>query len=253
VLGDIPETHRLYNTKKSFYGLYYHPYPCQVPETTTKSYNCFINRMDPIRQSWLYQLIRRNIFDQGYVSFNMDISRIPGLKHLTLQDAFEKQFQEALKIFQPEHDFIKTSVPYKNFVCHGDLTQVILDSKFSIVLETYVENNKVITFSEKIFRALQLPQPWLLFSHQHAVKYIRDMGFDVLDDLVDHDYYDNTAFSIQRQVKVLDLAQNFINHTFCKKRCVEAAQHNQNLMKEFSLTWKKDFEEIVLIAAGHDS
>lgn len=209
--------------------------------------------MDPIRQSWLYQLIRRNIFDQGYVSFNMDISRIPGLTHLTLQDAFEKQFQEYFEIFQPEHDAIKAQVPYKNFVCDGDLTQVILDSRFSVVLETYFDNNKVVTFSEKIFRALQLPQPWLLFSSQHAVKYIKDMGFDVLDNLVDHDYYDNAETAIERQSKILDLAQNYVNQTFDHDRCAKAAQHNQDILREFSLTWQKDFEEIVLIATGHDS
>lgn len=252
VLDDIPETHRLHHTEKNFYGVYYYPYPCQIPETTTKSYNCFINRMDPIRQSWLYQLIRRNIFHQGYVSFNMDISRIPVLGHLTRQDAFEKTFQEVLKIFQPEHDFIKTSVPYKNFVCHGDLTQTILDSRFSIVVETYFDKNNVITYSEKIFRALQLPQPWLLFGPKHAVKYIKAMGFDVLEDLVNHDYYDNIETAIERQCKILDLAQDFVNKTFDQDRCIKAARHNQNTLREFSLTWKQDYQDTILVALSHD-
>lgn len=252
MLDDIPATHRLHHTEKNFYGVYYYPYPCQIPETTTKSYNCFINRMDPIRQSWLYQLIRRNIFHQGYVSFNMDISRIPVLGHLTRQDAFEKTFQEVLKIFQPEHDFIKTSVPYKNFVCHGDLTQTILDSRFSIVVETYFDKNNVITYSEKIFRALQLPQPWLLFGPKHAVKYIKSMGFDVLEDLVNHDYYDNIETAIERQCKILDLAQDFVNKTFDQDRCIKAARHNQNTLREFSLTWKQDYQDTILVALSHD-
>jgi hypothetical protein len=252
ILDEISSARRLLRTKETFYGVYYYPYSLEPVANPSKAYNCFINRMDPIRQSWLYQLIRRGIFDQGYISFNMIVCMIPELAHLHPLDAFEQQFHQYHEIFQPEHDAIKAKVPYKNFVCDGDLTQVILDSRFSIVLETYFDKNNVITYTEKIFRALQLPQPWLLFGSQHAVKHVKAMGFDVLDDVVDHDYYDNIETAVERQSKILDLAQNYVNQTFDHDRCAKAARHNQNILQEFSLTWRQDYKDTIAAALTHD-
>ena len=214
----------------SWYGIYAGS-PDAVDVTPTQSYNCFINRMDPIRQSWLYQLVRRDLFDQGYISANMDISRhvtqrkcLPDADILTV---FDQQFEQHLKIFQREHDFIRPQMPYRNFE-YDNLTQTIMSSKFSIILETYFDRNEVITFSEKIFRSLKLPRPWILFAQQHAVRYLRDMGFDVLDDVVDHSY-DSVEFGIDRQVKLLDVAEQLCNlkfNTTLVKRTQQAADHN---------------------------
>jgi hypothetical protein len=251
ILKEIAQADRLLRVKDSFYGVYYYPYPCEPIVNPSKAFNCFINRMDPIRQSWLYQLVRRKLFDQGYVSFNMITCMIPDLAHLDPHEAFERQFQEQLSIFQPEHDAVKSRVPYKNFVCDGDLTKVILDSKFSIVLETYFDKNTIITYTEKIFRALQLPQPWLLFGSKHAVKNLKSMGFDVLDDVVDHDYYDNIDVAVERQLKILDLAEKYVHETFDQDRCIQAARHNQSILEQYALTWKQDYKDTVLSAAQH--
>jgi hypothetical protein len=246
-----PNPEMVFQTNNSLYGVYYHPYSLEVPKSPTKKYNCFINRMDPVRQSWLYQLIRRNIFNQGYVSFNMDISRIPYLNGIDTMTAFEQQFKNVLSIFKPEHDVIKSQVPYRNFSATGDLTEVILDSEFSIVLETHFDNNNIITFSEKIFRALQMPQPWVLFAHQHAVRHLKDMGFDVLDDVVPHNMYDGIEFDIDRQVAILDVVQLLLEKEINSERVKHAANHNQQLMKQFAKTWQDDFIECVEKAAKY--
>jgi hypothetical protein len=233
----------------SFYGVYYHPYQI-YHHFPSKDFNCFINRMDVFRQSWLYQLIRRKLFDQGYVSFNMDITRMPANQGLTQIEAFEKQYQEYNSIFKKEHQQIKHQVPYKNFKDTGDLTNIVLDSKFSIILETYFDNNNVVTFSEKIFRCLQLPRPWILFSHQHAVSHLRKMGFDLLDDIVDHYKYDSIENAVERQVVILDIIEQLvsINIDSCQQRLIAAAQHNQSILKQFAETWKDDFSNTINIA-----
>ena len=223
----------------SWYGMYAGPVEVEFTVPTTK-FNCFINRMDPIRQSWLYQLIRRGIFDKGLVSFNMDISR-----HLTTDtphDVFKQQFQTQLKIFQTEHDFIYSSVPYRNFDADASLDQVIMQTEFSIVLETYFDRNEVITFSEKIFRCLKLPRPWLMFAMKKAVAYLRDLGFDVLDDVVDHGY-DSVEFAIERQAAILDQCQIMCKRKLTDndiKRCEQAAIHNQSLLDKLFKTFYTD-------------
>jgi len=60
----------IYSLPNDFYGAYY------IPEIATngvikKDFNCFLNRTDPIRQSWFYLLHSRALLDHGFVSFNM--------------------------------------------------------------------------------------------------------------------------------------------------------------------------------------
>jgi hypothetical protein len=232
----------------SFYGVYYYPYEI-VQKDQSKDFNCLINRMDPFRQSWLYQLVRRNLFDLGYISFNMDISRMPCNAELTQQQAFEAQFQRYCSIFAEEHNKVKHLVPFKNFDDDGDITEVLMDSKFSLVLETYFDNNHIVTYSEKIFRCLQLPRPWLLFSHQHAVSHLRGMGFDVLDDIVPHDHYDIIEHAANRQSKLLDMMEQLVSTRFDNhQRLMAAATHNQDLLKKFSLSWEKDLDNTIQLA-----
>lgn len=227
----------------SWYGCYAGAVKIEsvVPE---RKFNCFINRMDPIRQSWLYQLIRRGIFDKGLVSFNMEIRRHVLMGHCdptaTAEQVFQQQFQQHLQIFSTEHEFAKTIVPYRNF--DYDLTTAIMRTEFSLVLETYFDQNNIITFSEKIFRCLKLPRPWVMFAMKNAVAYLKDMGFDVLDDLVDHSY-DKIDFAIERQVAILDQCQIMCKRELTDndiKRCEQAAIHNQSLLDKLFKTFHTD-------------
>jgi hypothetical protein len=234
--GELDES-RYQQFPNSWYGLYAEPIVYE-PQTPTKKFNCFMNRMDPIRQSWLYQLIRLGIFDQGLISFNMDIGAHMQFQHCDPDDTpytvFEKQFARYhSEMFGTEHEFIKSQVPYRNFSV--PLDQAIMQTEFSIVLETYFDRNELITFSEKIFRCLKLPRPWVVFAMKNAVAYLRDMGFDVLDDLVDHSY-DSVNFAMDRQLVILDQIKTLCQQTLTPAqivRCQQAATHNQLLLTEF--------------------
>lgn len=249
ILSDVPNHENIKKIPDTFYGVYYNSYPVSIINEPKKQFNCFMNRMDPIRQSWLYQFVRRKIFDQGFISFNMDLSKIPWYLEWNPHDAFQDQFEHHLKIFQKEHEIIKSKVPYRNFDIDTDITDIILDSKISVILETYFHNNDIITYSEKIFRALQLPRPWLLFGQKNAVKYLRHMGFDVLDDVINHSMYDEIDFAIERQVRILDILEANMDKNFDHDRLEKAATSNQNLLKNFSKKWFEDFLSCVETAA----
>ena len=219
----------------SFYGMFAGTVPIEQT-VVRKSFNCLVNRMDPVRQSWVYQLARRDLFDRGYVSFNMDISRHvatelcePGTEPI---EVFDQQFRDHMSIFKDEHEYLRPLMPYRNFDDDISLNQIIMQSKFSIILETYFDRNDVITYSEKIFRCLKLPRPWVMFAMQGAVKYLRDLGFDMLDDIVDHSY-DQIAFAIDRQTEILNQAVKLdqqVLTTGMLERCARAAKHNQQLL-----------------------
>ena len=226
------------------YSWYYKDYNQTFNNITpVKDFSCFIGRMDPSRQGWFYQLIRRNLLPHGFVSFLMDNKRLSEFNDLTPAQTFEQQYQKYMTIFADEHAIAKDIVPYQNFDKNANLDDVIMQSRFSIVLETYFDNNDQLTFTEKIIRSLRLPRPWLLFSSQHAVKYLRDWGFDVLDDLVDHDRYDNIEFNIHRQTVLLDMAQELLDFDTVKHwdRLHAASQHNLAQLKY----WQDNVSDLV--------
>jgi hypothetical protein len=166
---------------------------------------------------------------------------------MTPSQIFEYGFQQYHQIFKEEHKQIKDRIPFRTFKESNDLTNLILTSKFSLILETWFHDNRVITFSEKTMRGLQLPRPWVLFSTQYAIKQLRNWGFDVLDDIVDHSY-DNIADSVLRQVCILDQMKLLasLDIELIVARCIQASNHNQSILKMwhdvFATNIDKDFE-----------
>jgi hypothetical protein len=70
------------------------------------------------------------------------------------------------------------------------------------------------------------------------------MGFDVLDDICDHNSYDYILSAIERQIKILDIAQTMCNMdiTALIPRLEEAAKHNQELLASWWNTFDIDFK-----------
>ena len=254
IAPDALDTSRYESLNPWFFGVY-HGNHAQDDIEPTKAFNCLIRRMDPNRQSWLYQLVRRRILDQGHVSFNMDISR-----HIMNGDAeptesphkvFQRQFENHCGIFAPEHEFIKHLVPYRSFSNDWTMEQVIMNSKFSLVLETYFIDPRMITVSEKTVRCLKLPRPWIVFSTRGTVNFLRQQGFDVLDDVVDHSY-DIIDNDIDRQVSLLNLTQQMIQQPWTPDllaRCKKAADHNSQLIEYWHKNFYREIKDAVSRAA----
>ena len=235
----------------SFYSVYYVP-NLNFDIDITHDYSCFINRLDPIRQTWFYLLYARGMLDQGLVSFNMTLLKT---KHYypgnTPQEIFENYHHQWLGGFDYLFDDIKRLVPYKNFDDQKEgLFDVSLRSKFNIVLEPYFERTDRRCFSEKTFRAIQLPRPFLLFAATKTVQKLRDFGFDVFDDYVDHSYdnFDTSVDCVQRQEKILEQAKNLIdlkiNDTILQD-WRRRADHNRQLMASWDQQWPIESRKIL--------
>jgi hypothetical protein len=234
----------------SSYSNYYKNYEQQykINVLPDQGFNCFLNRLDVIRQSWFYQLNRHNLLDHGYVSFNMDITRVKEeFKNLTVSQVFQAQFERYhSSVFAEEHKIAQSLVPYRNFDQSKDLDDVVMQSKFSIIVETYFDDNNAITFTEKTIRALRLPRPWVLFGPKNSVKQLRTWGFDVLDDLVDHNSYDQFESHIERETVMLDMAKTLLQFDTQQHwhRLKKASDHNLKLLED----WALDLGEYYLLA-----
>ena len=213
----------------------------------SQAFNCFINRTDPVRQSWFYQLVRRNLLDQGAVSFLLDYRKSlapSGIDVDNKAELYQWVFEQGCEIFAAEHELMRSNVPFQNFT--GEIDQVMCDSKLGLIIETYFHCADVIAFSEKIFRALQLPRPFLLYCAPGAVKVLREQGFDVYDDIVDH-AYDTEMNSIDRQIKILNELEKSKYIVYNKQVLQDferRAVHNRSLLKKLKNDWPSKLEKV---------
>jgi hypothetical protein len=242
---------KYYETLAPWFYAIYHGKPDYADVEPIRAFNCLIRRMDVMRQSWMYQLVRRELLDQGYVSFTMDVSRHwfqgDATNKETAHDVFDRQFREYCVEFTEEHEYLKSLLPYRSFDIDWDLDQVVMNSRFSLVLETYFLDPRMITLSEKTFRCLKLPRPWIVFSTKGTVQHLRDMGLDVLDDVVDHSY-DLVDFEIDRQVRLLDIAKDMTTWAWTPEllqRCKQAAQHNRELIAHWYQNLDQEVDAVI--------
>jgi hypothetical protein len=226
-----------------FYGCFYSG---QLPldQRIEKKFNCFLNRIDPIRQTWFYLLFDRDLLDLGHVSFNMDFRPRLYSDSVTVLELFDRYHNDYLTSFDNRKEEIRSIVPFQNFTDCNDMFSLTLSSKVSIIVETYFERTDAKVLTEKTFRALQLPRPWLLFAATGCVDKIRSMGFDVYDDIVDHNYdrFDTSTDSVARQESILTQLCELVKLEFTPaliKRLQKGALHNRTLLANWNVKWQE--------------
>lgn len=198
----------------------------------TKLFNCFIQRTDSVRQSWFYFLQQKNLLNRGYVSFLL--KQLTDYSELTGKDLFiwihENYELGNLPHFQNAYQNLIDKVPYRNFVEQENLIPLILDSKYSLNLETYANTDQDCwCFTEKSLRSLQLPTVDLMFLQTNGCAILKELGFEFLD----HSEFDSLPWQ-QRQQRILNILENDLID-YNKDLLAEQAQHNQDLL----LRWKK--------------
>jgi len=230
----LPVAGPLISALPEFWSIW-HFDPKYIDRPAAHGYNCFMNRSRGDRSMLFYELIKRDILNKGIVSYNCR------------PEEYEQEYVNAdLHRYQVQHTVGQTLVPYNTVEAHGTLEQCIVDSNISVILETYTSDSHIV-FSEKIFRALQLPRPWLLYCSPGSIALLKNYGFDVLDDYVDTSY-DNIIVHGDRLLTILDQLETFISCKYTDQdytRFNQAATHNQNLLLKFEQIWPNKLNRIL--------
>ena len=235
----------VFEIPKSVYGIYYMP-DRHWHRNIHKDFNCFINENTLIRQLWFYSLHEKNLLDRGHVSFSGQ-SRSSDLSSLELFDLFHSQ---GCTQYDAAYQDLRTKIPFKNFVETDNLCDLMMSTKFSLVLETWWFRTDVLSYTEKTFRMLQTPRPWLLFHATGSIAALKSLGFYVYDDIVDisYDSLDTASDYVPRQREILAQAQRLINLNVTESMLdywEKKTLANCEILKEYNATWKKDFEHVL--------
>ena len=198
-----------------------------INQHPTKLYNCFMQRVESVRQTWFYFLHHKGLLEKGYVSFLLyQLASYSSLTGVELFDHIHHNYHlDQLPHFQQAYSELRSQVPYRNFPETLDLAPLIQDSKYSLVLETYTTDPATDRWliTEKAIRAMCFPSIPLLFLQTHAIEKLKSIGFQVDN----HDSIDTAPWP-QRQQQLLEiLEQDSIN--FDATVAYNRSMHNQDV------------------------
>ena len=236
---NTPTVYTVARVPDSFYGIYSYQ-PADQTWQPDRDYTFAVNRIDFKRMRILSNLHQRLKFDSGYVNFNCVQGRNTDPQH-NFHALLEHASAEEMMRFQQ----LATMMPVKNYSINHD--QTYTHSWLNIAVETYSSDN-VVALSEKIFRCLVTPVPWIAYSGRYTIARLRALGFDVLDDIVDHRYdrlieahHKISAFMDTACVTIDLLKQH--DWTTLSQRCQTAAAQNQQRLAWMKSAWTTDFAQ----------
>lgn len=158
-----------------------------------------------------------------------------------LPEAVRQQFVDLIPLlpFNHESDYDGTNDVSFDHPAFGN-------SYLNIVTESEVECR---WFSEKVMKPLATGQMFLLAAGQYAVNDLRTLGFDVFDDIVDHNRYDLLESWHDRVSVIADLAQEYQSRDWAKiySDTLERRQQNIRLFfsEEFQNNIRKNIKAVV--------
>jgi len=255
---NVPTQYKVRQVPESFYGIYSHQ-PQQSVWKPSRRLNFSVNRIDTKRFLVMLEIYHRarlnpELATLDHINFNCwswsgNNSSKAGLKDNFLRE-WDMLGNEYHAVYRQSFQELKEQMPMINHTLSHE--ESLVSSWINVVMETYSSDNN-IALSEKIFRAMCLPVPWILYSGKHSVAYLHSMGFDVLDDIIPHSYdsmiENRTAAYGDKMVDFIfegvDAVSRMKTQRFqtLSQRTGQAAAHNQHRLAELKAQWPRDFAQ----------
>ena len=254
-----PTQYQVVQLPQSYFGIYNYV-PAITEWTPERRFSFSVNRLDNKRLRLFLELVTRTlhpnsrIFDleRDYVNFNCWHWQSGNDSAEVLQQNFLNEFEfvpdELKNLYSSALKHMTSLMPYCNYT--KTLEELHSHVWMNVIAETY-SGDTVVALSEKLFRALVTPVPWIVYGGRYTVAYLRQLGFDVLDDLIAHTYdYELEKDTGEFGDKMVDFMRE--GHDAVEKfktmpwdilsqRCQRAAQHNQILLAQMQTNWPIDF------------
>ena len=260
----FPEYHAVY------WPLYKDMTPTYRLNDVTHKYLCLNKRGDPWRQLLYKKFWKQDLLKHSHFSYLCEDDNFGTLFHEPTWEAnctwadedFIPQFMPDLEGAWPEDKFLELPndtqlEQYKSRKYYEDgeddptwTTDLSLSlSTFcTIVVETDI-TNKMVNISEKTIRALALGQPMLLLGVSGTHQYLKDLGFDLLDDIIDNSFdqepetYARFCMFSDSIDKINTHSTGALHHTKCSVK--DRLRANRTKVEELHTQMNKRSKEII--------
>jgi len=253
---NCPVRYKVHTLPNSFFGIYYYE-PQARSWHPDRRFNFAVNRIDLKRVSLFLEYRKRLPWEPNrdvmdYVNFNCWVWDGDNTTPQGLRSNFERTYDSLVQKVRDVHQITKdTDIPEMPWRNHDlDPENSMHRAWINMVIETY-SSDTVIALSEKTFRALVTPVPWMLYSGRYTVTYLESLGFDCLSDVINHGYDRITELNTmdygdklvdwwwQASETAKDLHQ--LDFAELEQRCARAAKHNQEKLAQMRQRWPSDF------------
>ena len=262
----FPEYHAIY------WPLYKSKTPTYRLNDVTHKYLCLNKRGDPWRQVLYKKFWKDDLLKHSHFSYLCEDDNYGTLFHEPTWEANRKwadedfipRFMPELAGPWPEDKFIELPDDslldqYKTgqFNTDDDPTWTVdynlVDTSFcSIVIETDI-GNELVNISEKTIKALALGHPLLLLGVPGTHQYLKDLGFDLLDDIFDNSFdqepetYARFCKFVSSIDKINQSTVGALQHSKCsvKKRLESNRTRVKTLNKEMHQRAKEIVQDIL--------
>jgi hypothetical protein len=260
----FPEYHAVY------WPLYKDMTPTYRLNDVTHKYLCLNKRGDPWRQLLYKKFWKQDLLKHSHFSYLCEDDNFGTLFHEPTWEAnckwadedFIPRFMPSLEGAWPEDKFLELPndtqlEQYKSRKYYEDgeddptwTTDLSLSlSTFcTIVVETDI-TNKMVNISEKTIRALALGQPMLLLGVSGTHQYLKDLGFDLLDDIIDNSFdqepetYARFCMFSDSIDKINTHSTGALHHTKCSVK--DRLRANRTKVEELHTQMNKRSKEII--------
>lgn len=220
---------------------FWHIYRCPAISENiypNKHFNVMMNRISGERLMLLYMLKQAQLFEKGLIGFNcLYHDRDPDQPQR--QANFSRVHEDCS--WHQWNGMHKELLPKMPLLLDMDPDTAAMSSDITLVVESYVSDS-VIAFSEKIFRALQTPRPWILFCSPGSVDVLRSAGFDVMDDVVDHSY--DKIVNVEQRLQAIIMELKKLKYFFLP-RYKQAVETNQAILDTLKHQWSYKLQSIL--------
>jgi hypothetical protein len=205
------------------------------------NFSC-LNRSPKIERVWFYtQLFQQNFYKNSITSFYNEFPYGGNIRFDDLDEDTATFFKDCVLHLLPiciqseKNIYIKHGKNYNEEVYHDH--PAFNDAYVNIISEhSYTE--KIIT--EKTIKPIAAQQLFLMAGPQFAIKELKNLGFDVFEDIIDHDYYDNEEHYKIRLLKMLEIAADLNNQNLklIFEKTKQRREQNKNYLFGQELRYK---------------
>jgi len=202
----------------------------------------------PHRTLFLYNIFKRNLLDDFYISFTKtDVDHNVSYSE-TLNNQFRnfycinenqldykllEQLENKLPLILDTVDLVSGSLMFDQFTTTKNLYETSL---IHIISETYF-NTDIIHITEKSFKPILYRQPFIMLGPPKILTHMKQLGFKTFSNFWDESY-DEMSDHTQRFYKILDLVETIAKMSYDEKlnlveKCREVVEHNFNILVNF--------------------